>query len=293
MDRTVEIIQACSSLGVHVQGAELGPGAIVRALGEKGLPLTPLFAAAPADTAPPKGTDVAALNAFNEKLYAAVQAALIKGRFPLVLGGDHAISIASALASAAHHGEMGMIWVDSHADYNDFSTTLTGNLHGMPFACATGCGSTRLRPFHTGRCINPRRCVLLGARDIDLPMEMDNLQRAGVHVLTTEQVQRMGMEAAVKEALAIAGDGTAGVHLSFDLDVIDPRFAPGVSVPAAGGLLPCEAVELARAFGRCGRVLSMDLVEYNPLYDAKQRTLLLALEVLRGALGLAAQSEEG
>ena len=284
--KEITLIQACSALGVHVEGAQEGPGALLRALAKHGTPQVQAVFSRPTDSLVAKGTDIEAVNEFNTRLYNVVLKTLEDGCFPLTIGGDHSITIASVLASQRFHGNLGLLWVDSHGDYNDFDTTITGNLHGMPFAAVTGFHCQRLTPFFSGPYIDPRHCVLLGARDLDFPQEWNNLEKAGVTVIPHEEIARDGIQRALEKAWRIVLDGTNGVHVSFDLDVIDPLIAPGVSIPVPDGL-DLDAVEqiIAAVQQMEDRVKSMDLVEFNPHYDVGQRTQETAVRILSRMLG--------
>ena len=205
-----------------------------------------------------------------------------KEEFPVTLGGDHVIAIASALASINKYKNMGIIWVDAHGDYNTFATTQSGNLHGLPYAVITGYEKQLLADFHNGNLYNPHNAVILGGRDID-ELELPNITDAGVTLISTEDIHKYGAEAMFKKAIEIASNGTDGVHISYDLDVIDPKIAPGVSIPATHGINLDEAYKIADLISEKindETVKSLDLVELNPLLDKDKVTEKIAVEIL-------------
>ena len=218
-----------------------------------------------------------------------VKAALADGRAPLALGGDHSLAIGSLAGSAAHFQErgerLGVIWMDAHADFNTAETTPSGNVHGMALAVCCGLGDpmlTHLLGFAPK--VEPAQCVLIGVRDLD-PGERDNLRGAGVTVFTMREVDEMGIHTVVDRALEVAGKGTAGVHLSFDMDVLDPTEAPGTGTPVRGGISYREAHLAMEVLSDSGRLRSLDLVEINPVLDDRNRTAALGVELICSALG--------
>ena len=222
------------------------------------------------------------LNEFNKRLYKQVKQVVDEGNFPFTIGGDHAIAIASDLAVISKYQNLGIIWFDAHGDYHTFKTTMSGNLHGLPFAAVTGYEKTLLTDFHgSGPRFNPHNAVILGGHDIDLPEELANLKDAGVTILSTKDIKEQGYEAIYKKAFEIASNGTNGVHVSYDLDVIDCQIAKGVSIPATNGLSLEEAYEFAKYIVKSKDLISsMDFVEYNPLRDTDKSTLEIFLVLL-------------
>lgn len=220
------------------------------------------------------------INEFNEKSYNIVREIIQKGEFPLLVGGDHITAIGSSLASIKEHNNLGIIWFDSHADYNTYPTSVTGNLHGLPLAVATHYEKNILADFHNGPFYNPKNTVIVGGRDID-PWEWGNVLDDGITVFSTEDIKKYGVEEICKKAFAIASNGTNGVHISMDLDIIDPEVAPGVSVPAKNGLNLEEAYTLADEITKYKDIIkSADLVEYNPLFDKNDVTKQIAINIL-------------
>ncbi|MCI9040029.1 MAG: arginase [Clostridia bacterium] len=220
------------------------------------------------------------INQFNEKLYQLVNQVLDNNEFPLTVGGDHIIAIASSLASIKKYQNLGIIWFDSHADYNTYETSVTGNLHGLPLAVATHFEKNILSDFHQGPFYDPKHTVIVGGRDVD-PWEWNNVLEAGVTVFSTNDIQKYGTKEICKKAFEIASTDTNGVHISFDLDLIDPKVAPGVSVPASNGLSLKDTSNLVDEICKYSQVIrSADLVEYNPVFDIDSKTATLAKEIL-------------
>ncbi|MBI5836044.1 MAG: arginase [Candidatus Eisenbacteria bacterium] len=218
-----------------------------------------------------------------------VKGSLSGGRLPLTLGGDHSLAIGSLAGSAAHHrgqgAELGLVWMDAHADFNTCHTTPSGNIHGMALAVCCGMGD----PALTGLLgfapkVHPERCVLIGARDLD-PGERDNLRAAGVTVFTMREVDEQGMHRVVDRALEVAGRGAAGVHVSFDMDVLDPHEAPGTGTPVRGGISYREAHLAMEVIADSGLMRALDLVEINPVLDDRNKTASLGVELICSALG--------
>jgi arginase len=216
-------------------------------------------------------------------------AALSQGAVPLVLGGDHSIAIGSIAAQAIHHrrrGEpIGVVWIDAHADMNTPESSPSGNIHGMPLGVCLGRGAKELTSLAGGApALDPRHVALLGVRDLDAE-ERRIVNASGVRCYTMSEIDERGIAVCLDEAFARATDGTAGVHLSFDLDGVDPEYAPGVGTPVPGGLTYREAHLACEKAARTGRLLGMDLVELNPILDEGNRTAKLAVELILSAFG--------
>ena len=217
---------------------------------------------------------------FNTNLYKNMVDKIKEEYFPIMIGGDHSATIASALASAKVNIDVGIIWIDAHTDYNTFETTVTGNIHGLPLAAINGYKNSELRYYHDGKVIQPSRTVIIGARSID-EAEKDNVKYSGVTVFTTQDIKEKGIEAIMDEAFKIAGYKTKGIHISYDLDIIDPDIAPGVSVPEFDGINEEEAMQINEyIINHMKSVLSYDLVEFNPLRDVDRKTEQIALNLL-------------
>lgn len=215
----------------------------------------------------------------------AVATSVAGGRFPLVLGGDHSLSLGS-VRGAAKGKRLGLIWVDAHADFNTEKTTPSGNIHGMPLSALCGRGDMRLTRLWQENpvAVDPRRVAVVGARDLD-EGEKANLREAGVMVMGMEQIDRLGMSTAVERAIERVSQDVEGIYLSFDMDALDPRHAPGVGTPVAAGLTQREGHVAVELIGETGKLVGMDMVEVNPILDAQNQTASLAVEYVLSALG--------
>ncbi len=224
--------------------------------------------------------------------YGRVGDLLTDGCFPLVLGGDHSLSIGSVAAVASHHRarneRIGVLWVDAHTDMNTPETTPSGNIHGMSLAVLTGQGPDRLTRLmgDPAPTVDPRNVCIIGARDID-EAEKEIVRASGVRVFTMTEIDDRGIGPVVDEALARLNDGTAGFHLSFDLDGLDPRVAPGVGTPVPGGLTYREGHLVCEKIARTNTLLSLEVVEVNPVLDEENRTAEMAVDLVASALGKA------
>jgi arginase len=215
----------------------------------------------------------------------AVSTSMQQGHFPLVIGGDHSIALGS-VRGATRHKKIGVIWIDAHADFNTAETTPSGNIHGMPLAALCGLGDPRLvrlwdEPLPV---LDPRHVAVIGARDLD-DGEKKNLREAGVLVQAMEQIDRFGMFQTMEKALNHILPGVDGIYLSFDVDSLDPRHAPGVGTQVSGGLTYREAHLACEMIAETGKLLGMDLVEVNPILDVQNQTAALAVELAVSALG--------
>lgn len=282
----IDIIGACCDLGVHVDGANLAPEILEKIIDKKFynkiynvFQQEGIVKELDKDN---KKKNLKPLNEFNTRLYNQVKQVVDEGNFPFTIGGDHAIAMASDLAVISKYENLGIIWFDAHGDYHTFKTTMTGNIHGLPFAAVTGYEKTLITDFHgDGPRYNPKNAVILGGRDIDLPDELNNLKDAGVTIFSSKDIREQGCEKVYAKAFEIASNGTSGVHVSYDLDVIDPSIAPGVSIPAVDGINLDEAYAFAEYIVKKKDILSsIDFVEYNPLRDKDQITLNICKNIL-------------
>jgi arginase len=220
----------------------------------------------------------------------AVLQTLEDGMIPLVLGGDHSLAAGSVSGVAEFHRrrgqKIGVIWIDAHSDFNTPDTSPSGNVHGMPLAALLGVGPEALTQIlYPGAKIAPANTVLVGVRDIDAA-ERANLRRAGMtEVYTMRDIDERGMRAVMEEAIRAAGNGTAGYHVSLDMDWIDPEDAPGVGTPVRGGATYREAHLAMEILSDRGGLLSFEMVEVNPIIDERNRTADLAVELACSAFG--------
>ena len=278
------VFGAGTDLGVHIDGADLGPVQLMNDLKSFYKGESMMFS---------KDKDIIKsrnlsdrrkneyeIEKFNSLLYKNMVDKIKEEYFPIMIGGDHSAAIASALASTKVNIDVGMIWIDAHTDYNTFETTVTGNIHGLPLATINGYKNSDLRSYHDGRIIQTSKTVIIGARSMD-DAEKDNVRYSGVTVFTTQDIKEKGVEAVMEEAFKIAGFKTKGIHVSYDLDVIDPDICPGVSIPEFDGISEEEAMQINEYIVKNFKdVLSFDLVEFNPLRDVERKTEQIALNIL-------------
>ncbi len=224
-----------------------------------------------------------------EELAQMVEAALDEDSIPVILGGDHSIAIGSASGVASCYRKrkkrIGIIWLDAHTDINTPETTPSGNIHGMPLAALLGHGAhelTHVAGFAPK--VLPEHTCIIGARSID-PGERELIKSLGVRVFTMSELDERGMADVIEEAIEIATLNTAGIHVTMDMDFIDPFYAPGVGTPERGGATYRESHLAMEKMADSGRVLSVELTEVNPMYDTANQTAQLAVELILSALG--------
>jgi arginase len=213
-----------------------------------------------------------------------VESATRRGAMPLVLGGDHSVALGTLVGMARARGPGGVVWVDAHGDLNTPETSPTGNVHGMVLAAALGlAGDAFRRDGWAIPAVDSGKLALVGVRSLD-DGERELLQRIDAKVFTMSEVDRIGVEPCVREALAHAS-GAGFLHVSLDMDVVDPEHAPGVGTPVRGGLSYREAHLAMETVAEFGHTDSMDVVEVNPILDRENATGLLAVELVASALG--------
>ncbi len=219
-----------------------------------------------------------------ERVAALVRRTAEAGAVPLVLGGDHSVAIGSIGGLAAAYGTGGVLWLDAHGDLNTPETSPTGNIHGMVLAAVLGLGGAAFESAAWPTpAIDPTRVALVGVRSLD-EGERERVRGLGAKVFTMSDVDRLGVERSIRESLAhVAGPGF--VHVSLDMDVVDPEVAPGVGTPVRGGLSYREAHLALELVAESGLVSSLDVVEVNPIFDRQNETAALAVELVASALG--------
>ena len=297
--KIIEIIGVPTDLGANLRGANMGPAAIriaglkakIAALGysvvdsgDIAIPIRETIADQTSNLRFLKDV-VQTTKAVHER----TKASLAKGNLPILLGGDHSSAIGSLAAVSDHFSaqkkDFGVIWIDAHADLNTPDTSPSGNIHGMPLAVALGLGHPDLCAVGESDVeVNPKKVALIGIRTLD-PKEKEILKQVGIRYFTMREIDERGMFAVMSEAIAIATRDTAGIHLSLDLDGIDPDYAPGVSTPVTGGISLREAHLAMEMIADQKKLCSVDLVELNPINDEKHRTAYLAVELMESALG--------
>lgn len=285
--RRVAVVGMPMDLGAGRRGVDMGPSALryarlLEGLEAQGFAVEDL-GNIPVPVAQARGRGAGGL-AYLEEILAATLAlkervqALPEEVFPIVLGGDHSLSMGSVSGRA--QGPLGLIWVDAHGDYNTPETSPSGNIHGMPLAVLTGLGHPRL--VEAFRALAPDRVVLVGVRDLD-PGERRLLKERGVRVYTMHEVDRLGIPRIAEEALEhLRG---LPLYVSLDADVLDPDLAPGVGTPVPGGLTYREAHLLMEILAESGRVVGLDLVEVNPILDRQNRTAEMMVGLALSLLG--------
>lgn len=291
----ISLIGAPMDLGADRRGVDMGPSAIryadigdkLRVLGHEVDNLDSILVPEPETRSPgdPRLKYLEPIVAAAEELAQRVEHRIAQGSLPIILGGDHSIALGSISGAANALGTLGVIWFDAHADFNTSDTSPSGNIHGMILAALAGYGDPRLvNVAGRGPHLDPRRIVIVGARDLDRG-ECDLLREAGVHVLTMSDIDRRGMGDVTREAIAVATQGADALHVSFDMDVVDPTEAPGVGTPVHGGITYREAHLAMELVAESGRLRGLDLVEVNPILDSENRTALLATELALSAVG--------
>ena len=283
--KNAKIIGACTDLGVDVDGADKGPSTILYNLNyNNNIIINKPFCIKSHNPKDLK-KNLNEVNAFNNEIFNTVKNVINKGFFPITLGGDHSMAIGSALASRNANGNIGIIWIDAHLDYNTFETTITGNLHGLPLAAINGICKP-LTEF-TNNYINPKNTVVVGyrAQETNKEAELKNIKKMGVTVFDDNYIKEYGIEDAMKKAFDIALKNTLGVHISYDLDVIAEEFAPGVSVPELGGFDLDTAYKVKDILiDNMNKIKSFDLVEFNPTKDIDNKTLIIVLNIIKDIL---------
>lgn len=290
------IIGAGSDLGVHIDGAALGPVQLINDIKGfyKGENITILQ-----DEDILKSRNLSDLrkneyevDSFNTKIYKKVLEKMKENYFPILIGGDSSTTIPIALASSKVNENIGIIVFSPFANYNTFSTTVTGNLHGLSLAAITGYKDNELRYYHDGNVIQATKAVVVGARSID-DWEKDNIKYSGLTVFTNDNIKEKGLETVIEEAFAIAHDKTKGVHISFDLGLIDPDIAPGVSIPVFDGLTEEQIMKInSLIIKHIEDIVSYDIVEFNPLRDTDRKTEQIALNILAQIIKAAETKED-
>jgi arginase len=297
--RRVAIVGAPLDLGAGRRGVDMGPSAVrvanlnsrLASLGCDVEDLGNLPVAQP-ESQPEGPANARYLPQITEvctRLAMLVDETLRRGVFPLVLGGDHSIAVGT-VAGLSHYfrgqgQKLGIVWIDAHADMNTPETSPSGNVHGMPLACCAGMGPPELTEiFGYAPKVDPKNIAIVGLRSVDQP-ERGNVQASGVRTFTMRQIDERGLRAVMDDAIGIACDGTAGFHLSLDMDSIDPQEAPGVGTPVRGGLTYREAHLAMETVCDSGKMRAMEIVEVNPVIDESNRTAVLAVELVMSAMG--------
>ncbi len=295
MNKQISIIGVPMYLGVGRRGVDMGPSAmryanIIERLEGIGHDIDDLgdieaFNSESVEVGNPRVKYLKEVTAVNTDLAQKVSAIIADKRFPLVLGGDHSIAIGTIAGVAAHYKNLGLLWIDAHADINTDETTSSGNIHGMPLAASLGLGNSLLANINGfAPKVKPENVVIIGARSLD-PGEKKLVKELGIKVFSMHEIDRMGMARVMDAAILFLRERTNTVHLSFDLDVIDPLEAPGVCVPVKGGVTFREGHLAMEMLSDTGLIVSAEFTEVNPILDNKNNTAETAVGLVASALG--------
>ncbi len=296
--RKVRLIGVPLDLGQERRGVDMGPSALrvaglnarVEELGyqveDAGNLAVPIREMQPSGDARAKYLEQIADTCRRQAAW--VLEALEEGSLPLVLGGDHSIAVGTVAGVSEYYRrqgkQTGLIWVDAHSDMNTPETSPSGNIHGMPLACCLGFGPRELTHIFAAPAVSPRNAVLVGVRTID-PAEKRAVSECGLTVYTMRDIDERGLRRVMEEAIAIADRDTVGFAVSLDMDFLDASEAPGVGTPVRGGATYREAHLAMEMVADAGRMLSLEIVEINPVLDVANKTAALGVELAISALG--------
>lgn len=275
-------INANTDLGVHINGTDKGPKLITKYFNKYEIIDVNKDNIEKEHDKENKTKNIESVNKFNYNLYQVVTDTIKKGNFPITVGGDHSLAIGSALASNTQNNDIGIIWIDAHADYNTIESTLTGNIHGLPLAVINGHDKKEFTGLFepTPEYIKHSRTVIVGARDID-ELELENLKKDNITVYTTEDVHKFGVKEIMNKAFLQAMGDNNKVHISYDIDVIDPKVCPGVSTAVPDGITLDECYDIMKFLKEKKKnIKSLDLVEYNPDNDKNNKSLDIATNLI-------------
>ena len=295
----IAILGAPLDFGAGRRGVDMGPSALrlaglnarLQAMGYhvQDLGNVPVAQQETIDEGSPSAKYLAPIAKCCAELARTVSDIVDKGQFPLVLGGDHSVGAGTVAgvsnALRKNQQKIGVIWIDAHADMNTPESSPSGNVHGMPLASCLGRGPRELTDiFGYAPKMEARNTVLIGLRDVD-EREADIVRELGVVVFTMRDIDELGLRKIMELAITAATTGTAGFHLSLDMDAVDPDEAPGVGTPVRGGMSYREAHLSMEMVCDSGKMLSMEVVEVNPVLDTANRTALLGVELVMSAMG--------
>ncbi|WP_066370819.1 arginase [Neobacillus fumarioli] len=295
MNKKLSIIGMPMDLGQRRRGVDMGPSAIRYAgINER---LKPLFSEihdlgdipiGRPEVSIDEESNLRNLDLVAEKnilLAEKVDEAVQSGAFPLVLGGDHSIAIGTLAGLAKHYENLGVIWYDAHGDLNTAETSPSGNIHGMPLAVSMGIGHPKLTDIGGyAPKVKPENIVIIGARALD-DGEKELIKEKGIKVYTMHEIDRLGMAKVMEETITYLKDRTDGVHLSLDLDGLDPSEAPGVGTPVMGGISYRESHLAMEMLEEAGIITSAEFVEVNPILDEKNKTASVAVGLMGSLFG--------
>lgn len=296
----VHILEMPLDFGASRHGSDMGPSAIrlagikerLESLGHKTYEHSDIFRAKPQEyeqMGNPKAKYLKPIVNACTKLAAQVEKIASAGDFPLILGGDHSIVLGSLAGMGAvaksNNKRLGVLYVDAHGDFNDTETSPSGNIHGECLAASAGIGLKELTNlYYEGQKVDPKNICFVGCRDLD-PGEKILMKKAGVTVFTMSDIERQGFPAIIRQVIVFFKTHADMVHVSFDMDVLDPMFAPGTGIPLPGGLTNREALLLMEEMYSLGLVTSAEIVEVNPILDIRNQTAILAVTLAARLLG--------
>ena len=295
----IAIIGAPLDLGQGRRGVDMGPSAVrvanlngrIASLGYvvEDLGNIPVEQAEASPEGHPQAKYLHQIAASCRRLATLVGETLSRDSVPLVLGGDHSVAVGTVSGVSHYFRErnetVGLIWLDAHADMNTPDSSPSGNVHGMPLACIMAMGPPELTELYGYKPkIAPQNAVIVGLRDVD-QLEKPHVRESGIRAFTMRDIDERGLRSVMEEAIRVACDGTAGFHLSLDMDFVDPKDAPGVGTPVRGGATYREAHLAMEMLCDTGRMVSMEVVEVNPVIDEANRTADLAVELIMSGLG--------
>jgi arginase len=294
MKKDISIIGVPMDLGQSRRGVDMGPSAMryaglnerLESLGYNLEDCGDIVIGRPEKPSNFKGlTNLKAVANASQILADSVRSEIGKGRFPLVLGGDHSIAIGTLAGVSDSYQNLGVIWYDAHGDLNTAETSPSGNIHGMPLAVSLGLGDSLLTQIGGyAPKVKPENIVIIGARALD-EGERALIKEKNIKVFTMHEIDKLGMTAVIKETIAYFKERTDGVHLSFDLDGLDPSEAPGVGTPVNGGITFRESHLALEMFAEADFITSAEFVEVNPILDDKNKTGTLAVDLAASLFG--------
>ncbi|MFB4162182.1 arginase [Geomicrobium sp. JSM 1781026] len=291
MNRTISVLGAPLDLGQNRRGVDMGPSAIryagaierLEALGYEVNDDGDIVVERSIKENQENLKHLSAVQAANETLKTSLHQIVGNGHFPLVFGGDHSIAMGTLAGITPHYDELGVIWYDAHGDLNTDKTSPSGNIHGMPLAAAIGHGHSSLTSLFDGQHVKERNIVLIGVRALD-EAEKAFLKTSAITVFTMHEVDRLGMSEVMTRALQTL-EHCDGIHLSLDLDGLDPIDAPGVGTPVTGGLTYRESHLAMEMLAESERVTSCEFVEVNPILDEQNKTAEAAVALMGSLFG--------
>lgn len=295
MRKKISIIGVPIDLGQMRRGVDMGPSAMryadmiqrLELIGYKvdDLGDIPVDHIIEETNVQPSLRNLKAITKVADQLAEKVDSIIESDRFPLVLGGDHSIAIGTLAGVAKHYKNLGVIWFDAHGDLNTDATSPSGNIHGMPLAASLGFGHESLTTIGGFRPkVKPEHVVIIGARDLDQG-ERDLIKEQSIKVYTMHEIDRLGMTRVMEETISYLKEHTDGVHLSLDLDGLDPHDAPGVGTPVIGGISYRESHLAMEMLAESEIITSAEFVEVNPILDEKNKTAEVAVALMGSLLG--------